>query len=83
MLYSSLQYLHVDDYFPERKQPCIQAVSGMEMFHESVLKLSCSRVQQGWDEYCPAGKCQWKMPENSGMVNTPKITEVANSGIYE
>ena len=39
--------------------------------------------EQGWDEYCPAGKFQWKMPENSGMANTPKITEVANTGIYE
>ena len=38
---------------------------------------------QGWDEFCPAGKFQWKMPENSGMANTPKITEVANTGIYE
>ena len=24
-----------------------------------------------------------KMPENSGMANTPKITEVANTGICE
>ena len=38
---------------------------------------------QGWDEYCPAGKFQWKMPENSGMANTPKITEVAYTGIYK
>ena len=38
---------------------------------------------QGWDEYCPAGKFQWNMPEISGMANTPKITEVANTGIYE
>ena len=38
---------------------------------------------QGWDKYCPAGKFQWKMPEIAGMANTPKITEVANTGIYE
>ena len=38
---------------------------------------------QGWDEHCQAGKFQWKMPENSGMANTPKITEVANTRIYE
>ena len=36
---------------------------------------------QGWDKYCPAGKFQWKMPENAGTANTPKITEVANTGI--
>ena len=38
---------------------------------------------QGWDKYCPTGKFQWKIPENAGMANTPKITEVANTGIYE
>ena len=38
---------------------------------------------QGWDKYCPAGKFQWKMPEIAGMANTLKITEVANTGIYE
>ena len=38
---------------------------------------------QGWDKYCPAGKYQWKMPENAGMANTQKITEVANTGTYE
>ena len=37
---------------------------------------------QGWDKYCPAGKCQWKMPENTGMANTPEIIKVANTGIY-
>ena len=40
-------------------------------------------AKQGWDEYCPVGKFQWKMPENSGMANTPKITEVAYTGIYK
>ena len=39
--------------------------------------------EQGWDKYCPAGKFQWKMPDNAGMANTPKITEVANTGTYE
>ena len=29
VLYSSLKYLNVDHYFPGRKHPCIQAVSGM------------------------------------------------------
>ena len=38
---------------------------------------------QGWDKYCPAGKFQWNMPENAGTANTSKITEVANTGIYE
>ena len=28
MLYSSLKYLYVDHYFPGKKHPCIQAVSG-------------------------------------------------------
>ena len=35
---------------------------------------------QGWDKYCPAGKFQWKILDNAGMANTPKITEVANTG---
>ena len=38
---------------------------------------------QGWDKYCPAGKFQWKMMDNAGTANTPKITEVANTGTYE
>ena len=29
VLYSSLKYMYVDHYFPWRKHPCIQAVSGM------------------------------------------------------
>ena len=45
------------------------------------ILLPCCR--QGWDKYCPAGKFQWKMPDNAGMANTPKITEVANTGTYE
>ena len=40
-------------------------------------------LEQGWDKYCPAGKFQWKMPDNAGTANTPKITEVANTGTYE
>ena len=42
-----------------------------------------SSKKQGWDKYCPAGKFQWKMPENAGTANTKKITEVANTGTYE
>ena len=42
-----------------------------------------NKVKQGWDNYCPAGKFQWKMPEKAGTANTPKITEVANTGIFE
>ena len=42
-----------------------------------------STVGQGLDKYCPAGKFQWKMPDNAGTANTPEITEVANTGIYE
>ena len=38
---------------------------------------------QGWDKFFPAGKFQWKMPDNAGRANTPKITEVANTGTYE
>ena len=26
-------------------------------------------INQGWDEYCPAGKCQWQMPEDDGVAN--------------
>ena len=26
---------------------------------------------QGWDNYCPAGKFQWTMPEKTSMANTP------------
>ena len=40
-------------------------------------------VNQGWDKYYPAGKFQWEMPDNAGMANTPKITEVVNTGTYE
>ena len=39
--------------------------------------------RQGRDNYCPAGKFQWKMPDNAGMANTPKIIEVANAGTFE
>ena len=38
--------------------------------------------KQGWDKYCPDCKFQWKMPDNAGTANTPKITEVANTGTY-
>ena len=46
------------------------------------MQLSLNSLQ-GWDKYCPADKFQWKMPEKASMANTPKITEVANTGIYE
>ena len=42
-----------------------------------------SGLKQGWDNYCPASKFQWKMPEFSAIANTPKITKVANTGIYD
>ena len=40
-------------------------------------------MNQGWDKYCPAGKIQWKMPDNAGTADTPQIPEVANTGTYE
>ena len=40
-------------------------------------------LTQGWDKYCLAGKFQSKMLDNTGRANTPKITEVANTGTYE
>ena len=50
--------------------------------HEKTCFLYMGKPQ-GWDKYCAAGKFQWKMPDNAGTANTPKITEVANTGTYE
>ena len=56
------------------------------------LRMGCEGVQitqvcyhdkqhdQGLDKFCPAGKFQWKKPDNAGMANTLKVTEVANTG---
>ena len=52
-----------------------------ELFFQTVKgSYLCS---QGWDKYCPAGKFHRKMPEIAGTANTLKITEFANTGIYE
>ena len=42
-------------------------------------KTGCTSSKEGRDEYCPAGKFQWKMHWNSGTANTQKITKVANT----
>ena len=64
----------------------------MLKFNAKILKLrkkyftrneTCQSCTQGLDKYCPASKFQWKMPDNAGTANTPKITEVANTGTYE
>ena len=52
-------------------------------YHGERLQDHWSSGFQGWDKYCPAGKFQLKMLEKAGRANIPKITEVANTGIFE
>ena len=40
----------------------------MDSFVVLYTSIGVKYPDQGWDMYCPAGKCQWKMPENTGMA---------------
>ena len=59
------------------------SVTFVEFASKFCVKVSQLVYIQGWDKYCPAGKFQWKMPDNAGTANTPKITEVANTGTFD
>ena len=39
-----------------------------------------SSANQGWDEYCAAGKFQWQMPEDACM-HTCQLFEISKSEI--